>query len=552
MNNIQEKENVEVPAELLEEQQVLNDAENIIKKFNDISFHSNKTKLFVIVPLIILILLMLIFSTIFALININKNTIMDGIFIKDIDVSGLTTEEAKEKVNNSLSSLISKEITLSYGDYSVTFLPSQINACFDLDSAVSSAYSIGRTENIFKNNFQILNALTANVNIIPSISYDAELFDAVIAEINSNIPNRVVNSSYYVEDNSLIITNGKNGVIVNSSSLLNEILFALSNSALEDVKITIPVLDAEADPIDLDEIYNSIHKEAVDAYYTTNPYVVYPSSTGVDFEMSLDEAKDILKEYQEQYTIPLKTLYPNVTTNQIGREAFPDLLSEFTTSFTSSNSNRSTNIVLAAAKIDGTVLMPGESFSYNQVVGKRTAAAGFKEAAAYANGEVVQELGGGICQVSSTLYNAVLYANLEVTERYNHYFKPSYVKPGFDATVSWGGPDFCFKNNRTYPIKIICDSSGKNLHISIYGLKSDNDYKVVLDYEYLATVYAKTVYKNDSSLETGATRVISSGSNGCKVAAYKALYDASGNLVSNECISKDTYNAHNKVIAVGP
>lgn len=97
--------------------------------------------------------------------------------------------------------------------------------------------------------------------------------------------------------------------------------------------------------------------------------------------------------------------------------------------------------------------MPGETFSYNQVVGQRTKAAGFKEAPAYLNGKVVQEYGGGICQVSSTLYNAVLYANLEITERTNHGFKPSYVKPGLDATVSWGGPDFKFTNNRNYPIK---------------------------------------------------------------------------------------------------
>ena len=110
-----------------------------------------------------------------------------------------------------------------------------------------------------------------------------------------------------------------------------------------------------------------------------------------------------------------------------------------------------------------------------------------KPAPAYFGGKVVQEYGGGICQVSSTLYNAVLYANLEITERTNHGFKPSYVTPGLDATVSWGGPDFKFTNNRDYPVRISCDTSGKILKIYIYGLKRDTDYKVVLESKYVST-----------------------------------------------------------------
>jgi len=321
---------------------------------------------------------------------------------------------------------------------------------------------------------------------------------------------------------------------------------------LKTSDIDIPVVNKKATQIDIDAIYKEVHKAPVDAYYTTNPYVVYPSSTGLDFDISLDEAKQILSEEKDEYEIPLKVLYPSVSTNDIGSEAFPDMLSKFSTSFTSSNSNRSTNIRLAAQKINGTVLMPGETFSYNQVVGKRTAAAGFKPAPAYFGGEVVQEYGGGICQVSSTLYNAVLYANLEITERTNHGFKPSYVTPGLDATVSWGGPDFKFTNNRDYPVRISCDTSGKILKIYIYGLKRDTDYKVVLKSKYVSTVYAKTTYKTDPSLASGETKVIQSGSNGCRTVAYKYLYDSNGTLVSTECLSRDTYNPHNKVIAVGP
>lgn len=530
---------------------ILADAENIIQQTNNKHSKTKKFIIFFVIPLIVLIILLAILSTIFALINMNNNNIIDGVFIQGIDVSNLSVEDAKSKLSSIVNEYISKEITLKYGDFSKTLVPSQFNVNFDVDSAVQTAYSIGRSGNVFENNFAILNALLNSNNIGQNMEYDSELLDALLLELNNELPGRMENSGYYVDGTSLIIDSGKEGVNVDTEVLANRIAKALNDINNQDIVIEIPVVNVAPSPIDLDAIYNEVHKDPVDAYYTTDPYVVHPSSTGLDFDISMDEAREMLKTYQEEYTIPLKVTYPSVSTNDIGSEAFPDLLSSFRTSFTSSNSNRSTNIRLCSEKINGTVLMPGETFSFNQVVGKRTPEAGFKPATAYSGGKVVQEYGGGICQVSSTLYNAVLYANLEITERTNHGYKPSYVDPGLDATVSWGGPDFKFTNNRDYPIRIVCDTSNKILNIYIYGLKRDTDYKVVLDAQYVSTVYFKTVYQKDSSLASGQSRVIQSGSNGCKTATYKYLYDANGTLVSSECISRDTYNPHNKIVAVG-
>lgn len=530
---------------------ILAAAENIIQQTNNKHSKTKKFIIFFVIPLIVLIILLAILSTIFALINMNNTNIIDGVFIQGIDVSNLSVEDAKSKLSSIVNEYISKEITLKYGDFSKTLVPSQFNVNFDVDSAVQTAYSIGRSGNVFENNFAILNALLNSNNIGQNMEYDSELLDALLLELNNELPGRMENSGYYVDGTNLIIDSGKEGVNVDTEVLANRIAKALNDINNQDIVIEIPVVNVAPSPIDLDAIYNEVHKDPVDAYYTTDPYVVHPSSTGLDFDISMDEAREMLKTYQEEYTIPLKVTYPSVSTNDIGSEAFPDLLSSFRTSFTSSNSNRSTNIRLCSEKINGTVLMPGETFSFNQVVGKRTPEAGFKPATAYSGGKVVQEYGGGICQVSSTLYNAVLYANLEITERTNHGYKPSYVDPGLDATVSWGGPDFKFTNNRDYPIRIVCDTSNKILNIYIYGLRRDTDYKVVLDAQYVSTVYFKTVYQKDSSLASGQSRVIQSGSNGCKTATYKYLYDANGTLVSSECISRDTYNPHNKIVAVG-
>ena len=229
---------------------------------------------------------------------------------------------------------------------------------------------------------------------------------------------------------------------------------------------------------------------------------------------------NMLKEEKDEYIVPLKVLYPSVTTNMIGTEAFPDLLSEFSTKYAASNKNRTTNLILAAKKINGTVLMPGETFSYNKVVGARTIQAGYKEAPIYVSGRVEDGIGGGICQITTTLYNAVVYANLDIVERSNHQFVPSYAGPSRDATVVYGAIDFKFKNNRDYPIKIACSVSGGIANFKIWGLKSDNDYEVQI-----------------SSRTTGKT------STAIYSEAYKIL-KKNGNVVSTTLLSKDTYKRH--------
>lgn len=528
---------------------ILKEAEDIIKH------NSNRSKwqkflLFFLLPTLILTLLLFIFSTAFALSRMNSTTILNGISIQGIDVSNLTKEEALNKISLAVNEHISPNIQAYHGEFECEFSPSQLDANFDITSAVDKAYGIGRSDNIFKNNFSILNVLMSGLNINIEVTYDTESLNSIITNINDLLPDKLVNPDYYIDNTSLIITSGTDGYIVDNNKFTYEILQALSNIR-ESSRFEIPVKNATASNIDIDEIYKNIFKSPTDAYFTTNPYTFYPSSTGLEFDISIDDAKKMLEEKQEQYTIPLKITYPNVSTNDIGFDAFPDQLSSFSTSFKSSNSNRSTNIRLCASKINGVVLMPGETFSFNSTVGKRTPEAGYKEAPAYLNGKTIMDYGGGICQVSSTLYNAVLYSNLEITERYNHGYQPSYVKSGLDATVSWGGPDFKFTNNRNYPIKIMTDTSNKILNIYIYGLKTENDYTVKLEARYLSTIYYSTTYQKDSSLAPGETRTIQSGSNGCKTATYKYLYDKAGNLVSSECISRDTYNPHNAIIAVG-
>ena len=541
-----DKPDVSESAEVI---QTLNEAEAIISQVN-IS-KTKKPKIFLIVSLVLLSILILVFSTIFSLLTMHSDTIVQGVSIYGVDVSGLTKQEADSTLKEYIAAKEEKPITLIHNDFSASISLSQLNIKFDFSHAIEEAYSIGRNGQFFQNNFQVFHTMFQPINITPDLLQDDNIIDELATSLNQNFSDSYVNPSYYIDNLNLIITSGKNGITTDSNALLRSLLLSFQHDLESEIVIDIPVRKVTAKKIDIDSIYQETYKAPSDAYYLTDPYVVYPSSTGLDFAISVDEAKNMLLTPQEEYHIPLKTLYPNVSTNDIGMEAFPDLLAEFSTSFQTSNYSRSTNITLASSKINGIVLMPGETFSYNQSVGQRTRAAGFQEAPAYLNGQVVQEVGGGICQVSSTLYNAVLYANLEIVERKNHTFKPTYVKPGLDATVSWGGPDFKFKNNRDYPIRIVTDTSNKIVHTYIYGLKRDTDYIVQLEANYLSTVYPKTVQKYSSSLATGEQRVISSGSTGCKTVSYKILYDQSGNFITKEQISSDVYSAHEKVVEVG-
>lgn len=535
-----------------QDQEVLEKAEAIIETANVEIEKKKKTikLLWLVLPILLLAILLFTLSTIFAIINQGSTTITKGVRIKGIDVSGLDKESAKTLVTETLADKLAADLVLTHNGQEILFSPADIYASFDIDGAVDLAYQIGKEGNVFKRNFEIVSAFSSQYNIIPGFSYSPELLIEKLKQIEESLPDIVVQPSYVVEGTELKIQNGKSGILIDQSIMSDQIVHALNNLENGENQIEISTYLANPDPINLDTIYQEVHKDAVDAYYTKDPFAVYPSSTGIDFNISMEEAKALLNNPQEEYVIPLKVIHPKVTTKDLGNEAFPDLLATYSTTFNAKNTNRTTNIRLACQKISGVVLMPGETFSYNQVVGKRTAAAGFKTAAVYSNGEVSEGIGGGICQVSSTLYNSVLLSNLEVTARRNHTFHTGYVPAGQDATVSWGAPDFKFKNNRNYPIRIIATVNGGKITTKIYGLKTANDYTVKITSSIVGSIPYKTTYKTDHSLQKGQTKVLQKGSNGIKSVTYKILYQ-NGKEVSRQVLSRDTYQPHNQVVARG-
>ena len=546
------KENKEEIVEKVEKKESLNPNEkpDYVKKM----LKNRKIKMFFIALVILFILLILGFSICFSLLNMDSNNFTKGVKIRNIDVSELTLDEAREKINSSINSELVPEIELKYGEeYKITLSPEQIEYKYNVEEALLKGYDVGRSGNIFVNNYTLLLTPFFEKNIDVNYMYNEEFLNNFIDDINSKIPGIVVEPNYYIEEDELIISKGKDGIQVDKEKLRSMILDAISSRDInevlkEDYKqiIDIPVIDVKASLIDIDKIYNEIHREPQDAYYETDPYKIYADVDGIDFNVSVDEAKNIItSEEKDEYTIPLKITKAGKTINDLGTEAFPYLISSFSTKYDASNRNRSTNLEIAAEKINGKVLMPGEIFSFNKVVGKRTVEDGYKDAKIYADGGVVDGLAGGICQISSTLYNTVLLANLEIVERRNHSYTTSYVAAGRDATVVYGAIDFQFKNSRSYPIK------NGIAEFKMHGMPEENEYEIRILPVTTQSIPYGTSYIDDPTLAPGRQVVVQAGHAGYKVTTSieKRL---NGTVVSKEVISNDTYNPMKTIIRRGP
>lgn len=517
---------------------------------------SKKQKSNKVIPIVVslfIVLFVMIFSVVFALFNMNNEKILKGISILGIDISDLTVEEAKTKINNAIEERFKDEnnnLILKIGENETSVTANTFNAKFDIDNAVIEADNIGRNGNILTNNYSILFTKLFKKEIKPRLYLDDSLLSDTIKDINSKMKDAIVDNSYYIEKNNLIIVKGKAGYIIKTEELKEKIYEQISNIHTNYQIIEIPVEYKEPEPINLQKIHEEIYKEPQDAYVQKNPTVVHPEVNGIDFKISVEEAEELLKEDKEEYTIPLKITKPKKTINNLGEEAFPDLLATFSTRFDGSNYNRNINIKLAAKKVNGTVILPGEKFSFNTIVGSRTIEAGFKEGTAYVGGKVVPDVGGGVCQVSSTIYNTALLANMQIVERSNHMFTTGYVAASRDATVYYGSLDFVFKNSRKYPIKMVASANGGVCKVSIYGIKEDKEYEVIIQSKITSYINPTTIYKEDPTLEEGKEIVEQTAITGCRSEGYKIL-KLNGRIVSQTLLSKDTYKSRNKIVRRG-
>ena len=324
------------------------------------------------------------------------------------------------------------------------------------------------------------------------------------------------------------------------------------NSAGERVRITrqmeglsdVDMLAAQVAG-DLEKDLATESKDSDIVAFGSDGFEISESVTGRELDSAklTSEIKEALLtgDYTAEIPVSFTVVEPSVTKSQF------KTISTYTT-HTTNNENRNTNVRLAAQAIDGMIIAPGETFSFNQTVGKRTPEKGYKEAAAYSDGVTVQEYGGGVCQVSSTLYNAVIGAGLETKERTGHTFEPTYVTPGQDATVSYMNPDFSFINNSGHSIGIRASYANRTMTVDIIGvpvLKEGE--KMYLSSEKTGDAPAGYTYVEDPTIPFGTEEIISAGKPGSVWKTYIVI-EENGKEVSKEYLHTTRYRGHEGTI----
>ncbi|MCL2014183.1 MAG: VanW family protein [Oscillospiraceae bacterium] len=231
---------------------------------------------------------------------------------------------------------------------------------------------------------------------------------------------------------------------------------------------------------------------------------------------------------------------------------YTDILAQTSTPLKNNTPNRRGNIILACEKINGTVLEPDAVFSFNQTVGRRDEAFGFKSAPSFADGHIKDSVGGGICQVSSTLYYACLLSNLEIEYRKSHSMCPDYLeRPGLDATVDWGAIDYKFKNNTGNPIKILSRVEDTRVYVKIIGTKTNGN-TVAVESVILSALPFETIYRDNAALAPGDEKIIQPPFTGYVTETYRVVTDKDGKVISRVLEAKDSYKKLDQIIERGP
>jgi len=438
---------------------------------------------------------------------------------------------------------------------------SNVEIRFDLETVVEEAYQYGRATTATQNGSERIDIdISKHLTIIDN-GYIDDVLAHLSEDLNVGGETEIVDSTTSVTDKDgnptqadcIEITLGSVKRSLDINALKDEIMRTYMIASFE---LNYIYEETFPETLDLDQLYKDYNCVApVNAVCDKETYEISRSKLGYGFLMS--DAYALLSEAKPGDTVilTLTELEPEVTTEKLQSSLFNDVLATYDSPHVW-NPTRTRNLELAAEAINGTILNPGDIFSFNDVVGERTADKGYGAAAVYVGGKTEDQLGGGVCQVASTIYWCTLKADLEVVERAEHQFTPSYVPWGMDATIYWGHLDYQFRNNTAYPIRIDASVSDGYVHITLVGTET-KDYTVNMFYEIVSSDYAetKTVYIHPdmenyaeySGYSDGET--IQSAYDGYVVNTYMQKLDADGNVISTDRVNVSNYDRRDKEVA---
>lgn len=537
--------------------------------------------------------------------------IFDNVYFMDRNLGGMTQQEAEAAIESRADELYSQSLTVELQDRSLVLTPENTKARIDSAAVAQAAFDYGRDGNMFQRakarSAAALSSHTLNVTDYLSVDevYIREAVDQLGADINRPLIQTTVtvtgqkpdmtkyalpvpedeeeddeedeeeqeqqeqqeqeqeptvigvnpDEPYYLEDGQIMtIEMGISGQELDTESLYTQILAAYTEGNLTTISTTYTV--TEPDPIDVNALFTEHCSAPINAEMDLETYVASLETLGYGFVVEELQAQIDGSEEGQLITTEFQVLVPEHTKTSLEAALFKDVLVSIKTSHVS-NWKRTRNLELACEAIDGYILKPDATFSFNNVVGERTEEKGYQEATVYSGMNSVEELGGGVCQVASTLYYGALLADFEIVERRVHTFAVTYVEYGMDATVYWGHLDFQFKNNTGYPVKIRTSVHDGYVWLEYIGTET-KDYYIEMewvqeskeDWETVEVELTKENAEKYADFEIGDTIV--SPYTGRKGNTYKLKYDKeTDELLSREWEAYSSYTKRDKQVLVG-
>ena len=474
-----------------------------------------------------------------------------------LDVSGMSAQEAEQLwQEKGAAALESTAVDLTrdgqtvgsvtLAELGVTVKPLYISRAAGCDSASDHPLTV------VESGWELLRSYLRPTDVTPQLDVDGAKLTDTCETLADTLDCTLVDGGYRLENGQgLYITKPRDGEKLDGGALrtlLEQRLAARDLSPAECV-----YRERQAAALDVQALHDELEGKTVSAVCDKATGRPTQSHVGVTFDVAAVQSQLDAAAPGAEFLADAEVQFPAVTTEELETAMFRDVLGTSTTKC-AGPWGRHQNIRLAAKAINGNIYNPGEEFWYNAAVGQRTEARGFQPAAAYSGGRTVTSIGGGICQVSSTLYYATLLSDLKIVLRYAHMFDPGYMPvTGCDATVSWGGPDFAFRNDTDYPIKIVTsyNDDTNELTVTIMGTKVDDNH-VVMTNQFLSYSEFKVVYKEDESVSPGDQVVDQYGHNGYEVRTYRNVYDGEGKLLRSTVEATSDYDRGDKIILVAP
>lgn len=475
-----------------------------------------KIKRIIIISTAVLVLICLLTLAI-GYSMVNAHTVAEGIYLQDMDLSNLTLSQAEQALDG-FTLDEPYEIVVKYKDETYLLDTSELDHTIDTELTAKKAYNYGKDGSLISKILKAIKAKTTKIELLPAFVFDDTQVAEKLNEFGIDAIGEVKQHEVVVKDDKIIITPGAKGYNNDPTDALSGFNFALENEAENLINVSFNTVIP--DLLTVERLSEIVTADGLDAVFRVEngEVIITEGMSGYIFdELEATEALAGVYEGGDVVTINCTPVAPKLSIEELKAKLFNAELASYSTRYNQGQVNRSKNVAIAASKLDGVIILPGEILSFNNTVGKRSVENGFKPAAEYQNGKSVTGIGGGTCQVSTTLYSAALYANLEIVSRRNHSMSVSYVPLGQDATVTDSGTDLKIKNNTSYPIKLKTSAGGGTVTVKIIGT------------QYEPPISVKIINTKTSDLSATTTRVV---------------YDENGAEISREIIANSKYKPH--------